>query len=310
MWELLRCPVCRDRLHKNSGELVCRGQSCGIRFPVVGGVPILIHEGSSVFRIEDIAAGIDVIPRERSALGRALGRLLPSLGDSIRSRRNFQLLAELTLERSPAPRVLVIGGAALGGGMEVLLDHQQIELIESDVRLDSRTALVCDAHDIPFEDETFDAVIVQAVLEHVVDPFRCVEETHRVLKADGLVYAETPFMQQVHEGPYDFMRFSPLGHRRLFRRFVELRSGSGGGPGVVLAWSFHYFLRGFASTQRGLVIAKVVARLTAFWLKYVDRFLIDRPGAQDGTWGYYFVGRKSDATLSDRELLTHYRGIM
>ena len=79
--------------------------------------------------------------------------------------------------------------------------------------------LICDANDIPFENGSFDGVVLQAALEHVADPYRCVEETHRVLKEKGLVYAETAFMQQVHGGRYDFTRFTRLGHRRLFRRF-------------------------------------------------------------------------------------------
>ena len=33
--------------------------------------------------------------------------------------------------------------------------------------------------------ETFDCVIIQAVLEHVLDPKRCVKEIHRVLKKDN-----------------------------------------------------------------------------------------------------------------------------
>ena len=37
-------------------------------------------------------------------------------------------------------------------------------------------------------------MLVQAGLEHVRDPWQVVAEIHRVLKDDGLVYAETPFM--------------------------------------------------------------------------------------------------------------------
>jgi len=53
----------------------------------------------------------------------------------------------------------------------------------------------------------FDAVWIQAVLEHVLDPVRVVAEIHRVLRPGGLVYSEIPFMQEVHEGAYDFTRF-------------------------------------------------------------------------------------------------------
>jgi len=171
------------------------------------------------------------------------------------------------------------------------------------------TGTTLHAHDLPFADHSLDAVIAQAVLEHVADPWRCANEIHRVLKPGGLVYAETPFMQQVHGGRYDFTRFTALGHRRLFRQFDQIDAGSGGGPGTVLAWSYFYFLRSFARSKRGVDIAAAVARLTGFWLRYVDFFLVDRPAAQDGAWGYFFLGRRSDNVLSDRDLIAIYKDL-
>ena len=130
--------------------------------------------------------------------------------------------------------------------MHVLGEYPSIRVVESDVELGPRPAVLFDAHDIPFEDGSFDGVIAQAVLEHVADPYRCVAEIHRVLKPGGVVYAETPFMQQVHEGAYDFTRFTHLGHRRLFRDFSEVASGVACGPGMALAWSWQYFLMSLA----------------------------------------------------------------
>src|SRR5262249_60767129 len=98
-----------------------------------------------------------------------------------------------------------------------------------------RTELVCDAQRLPFADETFDAVVVQAVLASVPDVERAVDELHRVLVADGLVYAEDAFIQQVWGGRFDFHRWTPLGHRRRFRRCggggTGTSVGSGSGPG-------------------------------------------------------------------------------
>ena len=88
-----------------------------------------------------------------------------------------------------------------------------------------RVQVVADAHQIPIRDEHFDGVVIQAVLEHVLEPQRVADEIWRVLKPGGLVYAETPFMQQVHEGAYDFTRFTESGHRYLFRRFDLIELG-------------------------------------------------------------------------------------
>ena len=55
-----------------------------------------------------------------------------------------------------------------------------------------------------------------------MDPNKVAAEIFRVLSSDGIVYAETPFLQESHEEPYDFTRFTELGHRWLFRNFKEI----------------------------------------------------------------------------------------
>jgi len=203
---------------------------------------------------------------------------------------------------------LVVGGGVVGAGLGRLLDHPQIEVVETDVSWGPQTKLICDAHDLPFQDEVFDAVVVQAVLEHVVDPNRCVEEVYRVLKGDGVVYADTPFIQQVHGRQYDFTRFTRLGHRRLFRHFEEIDSGISCGPGVALAWSLRYFLLSFFSSQSMRAAVSFGSRLSFFWLKYFDYYLAKRRQALDAASAFFFLGRKSIRILSDRELLSDYQG--
>ena len=124
-----------------------------------------------------------------------------------------------------------------------------------DVSFAPKTKLIADGHDIPFEDNTFDCVIIQAVLEHVLDPVRCVDEIHRVLKMTGIVYSETPFIQQVHMQQYDFTRFTYLGHRRLFRKFIEIEHEPLMGPGTALAWSYTHFLRSFGKSKLAIFLS-------------------------------------------------------
>lgn len=48
--------------------------------------------------------------------------------------------------------------------------------------------------------------------------------------------------------------------------------------------------------------------MTGFWLKYLDPFIADRPGAVDAASAFYFMGRRSDGPIDDRELIAGYRG--
>ena len=182
-------------------------------------------------------------------------------------------------------------------------------MVETDVAVGPRTEIVCDGHDLPFLDQAFDGVICQAVLEHVIDPPRVVAEIHRVLVDDGIVYSEIPFMQQVHEGAYDFQRFTHLGHLRLFHMFDELASGAQGGPGMALAWSVKYFAQSFAGRSRPAraLLARLTSLLT-FWLKYLDTFLARTPGGLDAASGTFFLGRRREDPVADQEIVARYRG--
>jgi hypothetical protein len=115
-------------------------------------------------------------------------------------------------------------------------------------------------------------------------------------------------MQQVHSGRYDISRFTHLGHRRLFRTFTEVRSGSFAGPGTVLAWACQHLLLSCVQQPYARALAEGFARSTLFWLKYLDPFFVDRSGALDAASAYYFIGRKSDQVLTDTELGTLYKG--
>lgn len=308
--KLLRCPICHSELTQTEDRFECVSSECASRFPIVDGVPVLINEKSSVFSIDDFTSHRETFFKSTSKnqLRNFLKGLVPDISKNIKGASNYLHLSQILLQKSPNPRVLTIGGSILGQGMEHFVNNTAIDLVESDVAFGSRTMLISDAHDLPFQDGSFDGVIIQAVLEHVVDPHRCCAEIHRVLKPQGVVYAETPFIQQVHNSPYDFTRFTHLGHRRLFRQFEEIDSGAACGPGMALAWSYQSFLLSFTTSKQLQLLLIAVARLTSFYLKYFDYYLINKPGALDAAAGYYFIGSKSERILDDRDLMKLYRG--
>ncbi len=203
----------------------------------------------------------------------------------------------------------------MGGGNQkrdldrLMSEYSNIKLIYSDVDVNADVDLFCDAHDLPFQDQVFHGIITTAVLEHVLYPEKVVSEMHRVLKDGGVIYSEIPFMQQVHEGAYDFTRYTLSGHRRLFNYFSEISSGLVAGPGTVLVWSIEHFALCFTGNNTSRLLTKAMVRLVFSWLKYFDYLFKNNPQALDGASCTYFLGKKStEKVVSDQMIIERYKG--
>ncbi len=91
--------------------------------------------------------------------------------------------------------------------------------------------------ELSFEDETFDAVVSDQVLEHVEgDPRLAVSEMFRVLKPNGICLHTTCFINPVHECPKDYWRFTPDALRLLTARYGDVLDVGGWGNPYV--WPF------------------------------------------------------------------------
>ncbi|MBN1902353.1 class I SAM-dependent methyltransferase [Candidatus Sumerlaeota bacterium] len=82
-----------------------------------------------------------------------------------------------------------------------------------------------DIHDLKFDDESFDIIVCNAILEHVENPQKAISELFRVLKKEGRVWIEVPFNQPYHPSPNDYWRVSPEGVKIWMKDFRELASG-------------------------------------------------------------------------------------
>ena len=304
-WKRLRCPRCASSLrdlglHPSCSDASCEYSETG--FPLVDTQPVLIDFAASIFDREMYSAG-DGSALQRDVTGRSLGSRLHQLafGSNPIAASNCAKFIGLLRQGSERPAVLVIGGGTVGLGADELYRNSSIDLVGTDVYASQHTTLVADAHRLPFEDGAFDGVWVQAVLEHVLEPATIVDEIHRVLRRGGLVYAETPFMQQVHERAYDFSRFTQSGHRWLFRRFSEVSAGPIGGAGVALVWSIRYFCRALGAGNK----LSLLMSLPFFWIRFLDTFSRGRAVA-DAASGFFFLGRKADRTIDPHSMTAYY----
>ncbi len=70
--------------------------------------------------------------------------------------------------------------------------------------LDSPLAKIkMDVHDIPFEKNTFDAVMCNHVMEHVENDIQAMKEIYRVLKPGGWAILQVPFFSPVPDKTYE-----------------------------------------------------------------------------------------------------------
>ena len=71
---------------------------------------------------------------------------------------------------------------------------------------------------LPFDDASFDGVVLKDLLEHVADPVAVVAEVRRVLRPGGLVFASSPDAQRWVWDDYTHRRpFTRKAFRLLFR---------------------------------------------------------------------------------------------
>jgi SAM-dependent methyltransferase len=217
------------------------------------------------------------------------------------TKSNAQQLNEIYAGKSAT--VLIVGSGETADGSSYLSD-KIFTKIRTDVYFSEALDVICDAHELPFRSQSIDVVWTQAVLEHVLKPNEVVSEIERVIKDGGHVYSEVPFLQAVHEGAFDYQRYTKLGHRYLFKHFELVSLGTKGGPLLSLYWAMKYFFRAIFGF-RLIYIPLAVFSIAPFWLlsffckKNSSRF-------EDAANGTFFLGTKKPKQLTIELLTTLY----
>lgn len=157
----------------------------------------------------------------------------------------------------------------------------------------SQIDIVDDANEgLPFEDESFDTVLLADVIEHIRQPETLFKHVSRVMRGEGKAIVFVPFMYGVHEAPHDYYRYTKFALEDLFKRngldTTDLKP-YGGGPDVVvdLVEKMTYnnkILRSISNSAIRTVVDTEVYKNAR--IKYQDRFPI----------GYVLVGQKSSRT--------------
>jgi len=141
-------------------------------------------------------------------------------------------------------------------------------IVNLDIAASPSVDIIADGHQLPFPDGVFDAVILQSVMEHVLEPETLLAECCRVIKPGGQIWVEVPFYYPIHDTA-DYYRWTLSGLRYVVSKHFEVgRSGAVMGPSsafnlgwrVFVSWKLRRLHWGFRNT---------VAWMTA-WLKTLD----------------------------------------
>ncbi len=135
---------------------------------------------------------------------------------------------ELLRELPPDAIALDAGGGDRQVGDERLFNLEYLPYAAPDIYGDG----LC----LPFGDNSFDLILSQAVLEHVPDPQRAVDELHRVLKPGGTMYVEIAFTQPLHAVPSHYFNVTPFGAEHLFRAWKSANVSWFGGVRDTVTW--------------------------------------------------------------------------
>jgi SAM-dependent methyltransferase len=114
---------------------------------------------------------------------------------------------------------------------------QKIEYKILDPVPDYHPDIIGNIHDLPLADNSQEAIICMAVLEHVENPMKAMEEIYRVLKPGGFCFLYMPFLFYYHAEPgyySDYWRFTEDSIKLLCKNFFKIELCSVRGP--IATW--------------------------------------------------------------------------
>lgn len=283
----LRCVECGKSLKLTSPQkLVCSNRH---QFRVIDNVPILLSKDSGKVLEATIASSSARTMKNEYELSRkvTIRQIIKKLTQAPSIRIEMfdvkPLFDKLTDHDNPDKFVVSVGGGPVRDGKTI---------VNLNIDMYPNVEIVGDAHKLPFKDNSVDGIVINAVLEHLEDPFRAIREIHRVLKKGGYVLAETPFLQHYHGYPYHFQNFTLTGQNHMFTGFAVLESGPVTGPFDTLATLV-------MNVPEDLIINKYIRKIVLYVLgicflpiRLLDVFFKNNPNIYKFTTGVYTFAQK------------------
>jgi SAM-dependent methyltransferase len=167
--------------------------------------------------------GLDLpVLREKKVVGGGcrLNSLCPICDSFDRERLLYLYLLHKTDIFTSAKRLLHVAPEAKV--KEILSTKPNVDYLTAD--LSSKDVLIeMDITDIRFPDDSFDAIICNHVLEHVVDDRKAMMELHRVLKPEGWAILQVPISLSLDKTYEDFSITTATGREEAFGQHDHVR---------------------------------------------------------------------------------------
>ena len=125
-----------------------------------------------------------------------------------------------------AGKCLLVGDSIKGVGdpRDLVKNRAVLDMLPDGCKILAPAYPDVDIHHTTYDNEIFDYVIADQVLEHVKRPWVAADEIYRITKPGGYVVITTCLMNHVHGVPEDYFRFTLDGLRVLFAgNFTEIR---------------------------------------------------------------------------------------
>lgn len=270
-----------DPINRNKVNLTSK------KYKFISNLPVLINFKNSLIKKNELFK----LKTNKSLIGNRDEKFFKKIKNLIslnelNTKKNIAIFTQKIKKNSI---ILIIGGGSRGSGLEFLYNSNNHKIIAFDIYPSTNIQFIADAHNIPLKNSSVDGVIIQAVLEHVLEPKTVVKEIYRVLKKNGLVFSETPFLQESHEEPFDFHRYTDLGHRWLFKDFDEVLRSTNGSQGLNIYWSIKSIFKAvFGDNLFSKLFSSPFIIFSLFDLLITNRRKIK------GANGLIFIGRKTN----------------
>lgn len=182
-----KCPICNSHLRKLD--------PFGLKFPVLA---------------------------EKNVIGGGyrLNAQCPICHSSDRERLLYLYLSRKTNFFTGKAKVLHV--APEGGLSRIIQTRSNIDYVTADIS--AKNVMVrMDITDINYSADTFDVIICNHVLEHIIDDGKAMRELHRVLKPGGWGILQVPISLSLDQTYEDFSVTDPSDRETIFGQFDHVR---------------------------------------------------------------------------------------